>query len=124
MENDTGFAIKFIFRLGKTLEGNDLAEKFGGGILVGVEKTLAFVEFGGKSGSGIVLGSGFWQIGEIFGEPIGASGGEFFVDNSFVEGETFKRGLMVNWASVHSFDEFHNGIAKISVASKNGRFDR
>ncbi len=31
---------------------------------------------------------------------------------------------MINWSSIHSFCEFHNRVAKIRVASKDGGFDR
>lgn len=54
-QNDTFFAEKFIFWLGKVLIGDDLAENFFGGMGLGVEVGHGFVELSSEGGGGIVL---------------------------------------------------------------------
>lgn len=49
-------------------------------------------------------------------KPSGASGGEGAVDGSFVKREISESGLVVNWAGVHGFDEFHDGEGEVSGA--------
>ncbi len=56
--------------------------------------------------------------------PGSTGGSESLVDGSFVEREMTYSGLMVNRAGIHSFDELHDRVTKISVASENGGFDR
>lgn len=64
------------------------------------------------------------NILEVAEEPGRTSFGESLVDGSFVEGKVFEGGLVINWAGIHGFCEFHDGITEIFVASEDGRFDR
>ena len=59
----------------------------------------------------------------MFKKPLGTGGGESLVDGGFIEREVFDGGLVVNWASIHCFDKFHNGVTKIGIARKDSGFD-
>ncbi len=86
-QDDAIFFEKFIFWLGKTLVGDDLAENLLGGVGLGVELGHRFVEFAGESGGGIVLRSGgeAADVAKIFNKPLGTAVRKGAIDEVFVE---------------------------------------
>ncbi len=61
---------------------------------------------------------------EILGDPFGTSSGELMIDDGFIKWEVGESGLVIDRPGVHSLNEFHDGITKIRIASKNGTLDR
>ena len=59
----------------------------------------------------------------VVGEPVCASFGEGAVDFSFIKGEVFESGLVVDWPSVHGASELHDAEAEVLVAGEDGGFD-
>lgn len=112
-----------------------MAKELGGGVFFGLEEGHGFIEFAAEGGFGVVLGRGFEaenrgavglvgaDVGEVIEEPSCAGFGKGLINCEFVEREIFESGLVIDGAGVHSLGEFHDGIAKIFVAGKDGGFD-
>ena len=121
--DDTGVAEELVFGLGVALVGDDLAKDEVGGVALGVELAEGFVELGSVGGVGIVLGGRRGEVVEVLDEPGGAGRGEGLIDSEFVEREVGEGGLVVDGAGVEAAGEFHDGVAEVGVAGKDGGFD-
>lgn len=101
-----------------------MIEKTLGRVVGGVERGECGSEFFGVGGVLVVLIDRGGEMGEILDEPVGAGGGEGFVDGGFWSGERKICGsLIINRASIHGFDEFHDGDTEGGVAVSDGGLD-